>query len=130
MAGMMAVLRRFAPLFLVPWIAAWGTPPKPDETVWATVAEIYTQEKLLQSWNKRRVAARDPGDDHRLGWNAVTGSVEQFRYRGSLTAYRFMPDWKERGLSNNLAPVGLEPGQTGRYVIVHSSDLIKCRQNE
>jgi hypothetical protein len=33
-------------------IGACGSPPKANDTVWATVAEIYTPEKLAQPHNK------------------------------------------------------------------------------
>jgi len=48
-------------------LAACGTPPKADETVWATVAEIYTPQTLQQSFNRRvaehaRLAGLDDAD--------------------------------------------------------------------
>jgi hypothetical protein len=158
-----------------------GTPPKSNEVVWATVAEIYTPEKLARSYNRAlaaraveeglnsadieagrlvkvgcgigpdyswgayayapkglnlreeqvvRVAVTDVGDDNRMGWNRLLGPVENFGYRGSMPAYRFIPDWRERGLSRNIEQINLEPGQRGRYAIVHSQYLIKCRQGD
>ena len=158
-----------------------GTPPKSGETVWVTVAEVYTPEKLARSYNQRlaaqasaegmtsadiesgrlvkvgcgigpdyswgayahapkglklreeqvvRVAVTDVGDDNRMGWNRILGPVENFHYRGSMPAYRFIPDWRERGLSRNIEQIDLEPGQRGRYAIVHSQYLIKCRQDD
>ena len=156
-----------------------GTPPKSNEIVWASVAEIYTAEKLARSYNRAlsaraaeeglsvadieagrlvkvgcgigpdyswgayayapkglqlreeqvvRVAVTDPGDDNRMGWNRLLGPVESFEYRGSMPAYRFIPDWRERGLNRNIEQITLEPEQRGRYAIVHSQYLIKCRQ--
>jgi hypothetical protein len=75
-----------------------------------------------------RLAVKDQGNDDRFGWNAVTGIVEPFPYPGSLRAYNFIPDWREKGLSHNIERIALQPAQRGRYVIVHSSYLIKCRQ--
>ena len=75
-----------------------------------------------------RVAVRDPGQDERLGWNEVLNVVEHFPFPGSSPAYRFIPDWRERGLRSNLEPIPLAPPQRGRYVNSHSDYLIKCRQ--
>ncbi|MES2241288.1 MAG: hypothetical protein V4639_00295 [Pseudomonadota bacterium] len=70
----------------------------------------------------------DPGNDDRMGWNPVLGRVQGFNHPGSLAAYNFIADWRERGLRSNLEPVPLQTGQHGRYVISHSNYLIKCRQ--
>ena len=176
------ISRRSAPMALIAAIllSGCGTPPKPNEVVWASVAEIYTPEKLARSYNRVlaaraagegmnaadieegrlvrvgcgvgpdyswgayayapkglklraeqvvRVAVKDEGTDDRMGWNPILGSVS-FDYRDSMPAYRFIPDWRERGLSRNIERIELEPGQRGRYVIVHSQYLIKCRQDD
>lgn len=169
---------RFAGILLSAGLAACGTPPKGGETVWATVSEIYTAEKLRRPHNRPaaqqarqagltdadmeggrvvrvacgvgpdyawgsyaylpagvavrdeqvvRVAVNDPGNDDRMGWNPVLDVIADFQFPGSSSAYRFIPDWKERGLSSNLEPIPLAPAQRGRYVISHSRYLIKCR---
>ena len=176
------ISRCSAPLVLTGLLlGGCGTPPKSGEMVWATVAEVYTPEKLARSYNQRladrataegltgadieagrlvkvgcgigpdyswgayayapkglklreeqvvRVAVTDVGDDNRMGWNRLLGPVENFGYRGSMPAYRFIPDWRERKLSKNIEQITLEPGQRGRYAIVHSRYLIKCRQGD
>jgi hypothetical protein len=162
-------------------VGGCGTPPKTGGSVWASVAEVYTPEKLSRSYNQRlaaraaaegltnadieqgrlvkvgcgigpdyawgayayapkglklreeqvvRVAVKDPGNDDRMGWNPILGVVQGFDYRGSMPAYRFIPDWRERGLNRNIERIDLEPGQQGRYAIVHSQYLIRCRQGE
>lgn len=66
--------------------------------------------------------------DDRMGLNPVIGAVDGFPFPGSLHAHRFIPDWKERNLFLNFERIPLKPEQQGRYEIVHSSYLIKCRQ--
>jgi hypothetical protein len=63
-----------------------------------------------------------------LGWNPVVGRVERLKFAGSSRAYAYVPDWKERGLPFNFERIPLQPEQRGRYEIVHSEYLVKCRQ--
>ncbi|HRA79523.1 MAG TPA: hypothetical protein PK956_12000 [Burkholderiaceae bacterium] len=70
----------------------------------------------------------DPGTDDRMGLNPVVRRVAEFPFPGSLRAYEFIPDWRERGLSANIERIALAPAQRGRYVISHSYYSIKCRQ--
>jgi hypothetical protein len=65
-----------------------------------------------------------PADD-RMGLNRVLAPVPGAW--GSKPAYSFIPDWKERGLSRNIERIPLPPADAGRYVIVHSNYLVKCR---
>jgi hypothetical protein len=155
--------------------------PRHAETVWVTVAHVYTPEDLQKSWNtalasqvkgaglsEREVAdgrvlrvacalrtdhtwgsyaylppgmsvrknevlelrIEDPTDDSRFGWNPVVGRVERFEFPGSLRAYTYVPDWKERGLPFNFERIALQPEQRGRYEISHSEYIIKCRQGD
>jgi len=73
-----------------------------------------------------RLRVEEPTSDDRMGLNPVVGSVPGLQ--GSSSAYRFIPDWRERNLSRNIEQIPLPPAQQGRYVIAHSSYVIKCRQ--
>lgn len=72
----------------------------------------------------------EPGTDNAMGINPALGPVNTFNWPGSLPAYRYIPEWKERNLSRNFERIPLEPGQQGRYVISHGSYVIKCRQDD
>ena len=67
----------------------------------------------------------EPDTDDRMGLNRVQAAVPGVW--GSRSAYNFIPDWKERGLSRNIERIPLPPAEAGRYVISHSNYLIKCR---
>jgi hypothetical protein len=168
-------------LFASAVVVGCALPPRHAETVWVTVAYIYTPEDLQKSWNVAvasrakgagltdqdiaagrllRVACglgtdhtwgshaylppgmnvrrddilevriEDPREGSILGWNPVVGRVERFKLPGSLRAYKYVPDWKERGLDANVESIPLQPEQRGRYEIVYSDYIIKCRQGD
>ena len=73
-----------------------------------------------------RMRLDDAGDNDREGLNTVVGPMTPALSSGQQ-AYRFIPDWKERGLSNNVERVPLAPEQAGRYLVVQGSYLVKCR---
>lgn len=72
-----------------------------------------------------RLRVDEPTRDDRMALNPVLSVVPGAW--GSASAYRFIPDWRERKLSRNIERIPLPPGQEGRYVISHSSYVIKCR---
>lgn len=72
-----------------------------------------------------RLRVDEPTTDDRMGLNRVLAAVPGAW--GSKLAYNFIPDWKERGLSRNIERIPLPPAEAGRYVIVHSNYLVKCR---
>lgn len=74
-----------------------------------------------------RMRMDDAGGNDRNGVNAVVSPMVPTLTSGQQ-AYRFIPDWKERGLSNNFERVPLAPEHAARYLIVQGSYLIKCRQ--
>lgn len=166
-----------APLLLL--LSACASQPRSTETIWTTVADVYSKDKLNQSYNAQvlerfrsagfseqdieqgrliRVACGlgtdytwgsyaylppglkvkkedvlqlrvdDPGTDDRMGMNPVLSQVEWFKWPGSLHAYRYISDWKEKNLFLNFERIPLEPEQQGRYVVSHGSYVIKCRQ--
>lgn len=71
----------------------------------------------------------DVGDNDRLGVNPVLRLSSPPLPSGQL-AYRFVPNWRELGRSNNVERVELPPGLQGRYEVVQGSYLVKCRQPE
>ena len=73
------------------------------------------------------LAVADRGDNDRLPVNRVVARAEPPLGPGGQ-AYRFIPDWRERGLSRNFerqAPVGGPPSE---YLIVQGSWLVRCRR--
>lgn len=68
----------------------------------------------------------DSGSNDRIAVNHLIGPAEP-EVRGGGLAYRFIPDWKERGLSRNFEPVPLPKGQEGRFLVVQGSYVVKCR---
>lgn len=166
-----------APILVL--LSACASQPRSTETIWITVADVYSKDKLNQSYNAQlrerfrsagfseqdieqgrlirvacglgtdytwgsyaylplgmkvkkedvlRLRIDDPGTDDRMGMNSVLSQVEWFKWPGSLHAYRYIPDWKERNLFLNFERIPLEPGQQGRYVVSHGAYIIKCRQ--
>ncbi len=75
-----------------------------------------------------RLKVEDPSNDDRLGLNPVLGRVEDFGFPGSTRAYRYLPDWKEKGRFLNFERIPLAPEQEGHYEISHGNYVIKCRQ--
>jgi hypothetical protein len=76
------------------------------------------------------VRIEDPREGSNLGWNPVVGRVERFNFPGASRAYAYVPEPKERGLNVDLERIPLAPEQRGRYEIVHSEYIIKCRQGD
>jgi hypothetical protein len=162
-------------------VAGCALPPRHDETIWATVAYVYTPADLEKSWNVAvasrakgagltdqdvaggrllRVACglgtnhtwasyaylprgmsvrkdeilevriEDPREGSTLGWNPVVGRVERFKFPGASRAYAYVPEPKERGLNVDRERITLAPEQRGRYEVVHSEYIIKCRQGD
>ncbi len=50
------------------------------------------------------------------------------RQRMKVRAYRFIPDWRERGLWNNFEREPVEPWVERNYAISYGAFLIRCRQ--
>lgn len=73
------------------------------------------------------LAVTDRGDNDRLAVNRVLSRVEPPLRRGGL-AYRFIPDWRERGLSNNFEETPPAGGPRAAYLIVQGSWLARCRR--
>jgi hypothetical protein len=72
----------------------------------------------------------DPREGSNLGWNPVVGRVERFKFPGASRAYAYVPERKERGLNVDRERITLAPEQRGRYEVVHSEYIIKCRQGD
>jgi hypothetical protein len=69
----------------------------------------------------------DRGDNDRLPVNRVTSRAEPPLRAGGL-AYRFVPDWRERGLSHNFEQQPPAGGPREAYLIVQGSWLVRCRR--
>jgi len=69
----------------------------------------------------------DPGDNDRLGVNRVVGRTEPPLRAGGL-AYRFIPDWRERGLRINYEEQPPAGGPREAYLIVQGSWVLRCRR--
>lgn len=96
-----------------------------SDYTWGSYAWL-PQGMQVQRNDVLRLRVDEPTTDDRMGLNPVVGPVPGLR--GSSSAYRFIPDWKERNLSRNIEQIPLPRAQEGRYVISHSSYVIKCRQ--
>ncbi|MDQ9171830.1 hypothetical protein Q8A64_15560 [Oxalobacteraceae bacterium R-40] len=84
----------------------------------------------VKSGDVVRLRIDEPATDDRPGMNPVVDRVERFNYPGSLQAYRYIPDWKERNLFLNFERIPLAREQERRYIISHGAYVIKCRQNQ
>jgi hypothetical protein len=73
-----------------------------------------------------QVRVKDRGDNDHDGVNEVLGLVSP-RITSGQRAYRFIPDWRERGLRNNFERIELPREIRDRYLIVHSTYVVKCR---
>ena len=73
-----------------------------------------------------QVRVKDAGDNDYDGVNEVLGPVTP-RLTSGQPAYRFIPDWRERGLRRNIERIELPPEIRHRYFVVHSSYVVKCR---
>lgn len=76
-----------------------------------------------------RLRMQDAGDNERMGVNIVLGRAPTQLPAGQA-AYRFLPNWKEQGLSSNYERVKLPAELQGKYEIVQGSYLVKCQQPE
>jgi hypothetical protein len=72
-----------------------------------------------------QLQVREDSGNERLGLNRITGGIEP-GLRDTMPAYRAIPDWRERGLSNNFERLPLPPALQGRYRIVQGSYVIAC----
>jgi hypothetical protein len=73
------------------------------------------------------LAVTDRGDNDRLAVNRVLSRAEPALRPGGL-AYRFIPDWRERGLRNNFEETPPAGGPRAAYRIVQGSLLLRCRR--
>lgn len=69
----------------------------------------------------------DRGDDRRLPVNRVIARAEPPLGPGGQ-AYRFIPDWRERGLARNFERQPPAGGPPSEYLIVQGSWLVRCRR--
>lgn len=104
-------------------IALVSCSPSVDAT-WSSFA-ILPPGLAVQHGQVVRLRVLEDSGNERLGLNAVVGGVEP-GLPGSRPAHRAIPDWRERGLSNNFERITLPPEQAGRYRIVQGSYVIAC----
>lgn len=69
----------------------------------------------------------DQGDNDRLAVNRIAGRAEP-RLGAGGRAYRFIPDWRERGLRDNYEEQPPAGGPREAYLIVQGSWLVRCRR--
>jgi outer membrane murein-binding lipoprotein Lpp len=69
----------------------------------------------------------DRGDNDRLAVNRVVGRAEP-PLRAGGSAYRFIPDWRERGLRDNVEEQAPAGGPRDAYLIVQGSWVVRCRR--
>lgn len=69
----------------------------------------------------------DRGDNDRLPVNQVVGWAQPPLGPGGQ-AYRFVPDWRERGLRRNFEEEPPAGGPRSEYLIVQGSWLVRCRR--
>jgi hypothetical protein len=71
-----------------------------------------------------RVKVIDPGDNERLGVNEFVELPPQLPPGGQ--AYRFVPNWRGLGRTNNFERVELPVELRDKYLVVQGSYLVKC----
>lgn len=69
----------------------------------------------------------DRGDNDRLPVNRIVGRTEPPLREGGR-AYRFIPDWRERGLRHNFEQQPPAGGPSEAYLVVQGSWLVRCRR--
>lgn len=70
---------------------------------------------------------KDRGDNDRLPVNRVVDRTQPPLGAGGR-AYRFIPDWRERGLRNNFEEQPPAGGRREAYLIVQGSWVVRCRR--
>lgn len=105
-------------------VALVSCSPSVDAT-WSSFA-ILPPGLVAQRGQVVRLRVREDSGNDRLGLNTVVGDVRPGLPPGSRLAYRAIPDWRERGLSNNFERVPLPPEHAGRYRIVQGSYVVAC----
>jgi hypothetical protein len=70
---------------------------------------------------------KDRGDNNRLPVNRIVGRTDPPLGPGGR-AYRFIPDWRERGLRNNFEEQPPAGGPREAYLIVQGSWVVRCRR--
>jgi hypothetical protein len=73
------------------------------------------------------LAVTDRGDNDRLAVNRVLSRAEPALRPGGR-AYRFIPDWRERGLRNNFEEKPPDGGPRAAYLIVQGGWVVRCRR--
>ncbi len=72
-----------------------------------------------------RARVLDSGTNDRAGLLEVISLASPQLPPGGQ-AYRFIPDWRERGLSRNFERVELPPEHRGNYLVVQGSYMVRC----
>lgn len=72
------------------------------------------------------VRVKDAGNNDYDGINEVLGPVSPPLQSGR-PVYTFIPDWRERGLRDNIARIEEPPEVRGRFLEVQGAWLVKCR---
>lgn len=72
------------------------------------------------------VRIKDVGNNDYDGINEVLGPVSPPLTSGR-PVYTFVPDWRERGLRDNVVKIEEPPEVRGRFLEVHGAWVVKCR---
>jgi len=105
-------------------VARVSCSPSVDAT-WSSFA-ILPAGLAVKRGQVVRLRVLEDSHNDRLGLNHVVGAAVEPGLPGSRPAYRAIPDWRERGLSNNFERIVLPPEQAGRYRVVQGSYVIAC----
>ena len=91
---------------------------------WWNSLGLLPQGMQVRRGDVVRLQVEDQGDNDRTALNRVLGLEPGLL--GSMSAYRAIPDWRERGLLANFERVPLPAEIRSRYLVVQGSYLIRC----
>lgn len=92
---------------------------------WWNSLGLLPQGMQVRRGDVVRLQVEDQGDNDRTAFNRVLGLEPGLL--GSMSAYRAIPDWRERGLLANFERVPLSAEIRSRYLVVQGSYLIRCK---
>lgn len=96
-----------------------------SDGTWGGLAILPAGQRANQDsvW---RLQVMDVGDNDRDPVNPLVEPLPDVQHSGQA-AYRFVPNWRELGRSTNIDPIPLPAEQRGRYHVVFSRYLVRCK---
>ena len=96
-----------------------------DDWPWRTVAYLPAGMQVRQG-EIVNLRVEDVPRYPQGAWNPVVSRADAFAFPGTSRAYRFVPDWREKGLAHNFERIPLDADRRGLFDIVFGDYLIKC----